>query len=43
MDVFVRDLSVSCQFDLRTVGDAGPYGFVFVCERTVEDAGPYNM
>ena len=24
-DVFISDLSVFCQFDLRTVGDAGPY------------------
>ena len=25
VDVFIRDLSVFCQFDLRTVEDAGPY------------------
>ena len=25
IDVFICDLSVFCQFDLRTVEDAGPY------------------
>ena len=35
IDILIRNLSVFCQFDLRTVWGRGH-------ERTVGDAGPYN-